>query len=187
MAPGIKSPSSFFVMVIPECLGEKDKVLIFSDAAVTIAPDPETLADIALASAASAKSLLGIDPKVAMLSFSTKGSASHACVDNVLAALKIAKEKAPGLMIDGEMQGDAALVARVAAKKAPGSNVAGQANVLIFPDLNSANIAYKLTQYLANARAIGPILQGFAKPLSDLSRGASYKDIADVVAITSLL
>ncbi|MEK6647512.1 MAG: phosphate acetyltransferase [Candidatus Firestonebacteria bacterium] len=183
---GITTASSFFIMVIPNCLGEKDKVLIFADCAVNINPNAKQLADIAVTSARSAKSLLGIEPNVAILSFSTKGSASHELVDKVIEATKLAKSKAPDLNIDGELQADAALVPKVALKKVKDSSVAGKANVLVFPDLNAGNIAYKLTQYLANASAYGPILQGFAKPVSDLSRGASVDDIIAVTAITSI-
>lgn len=184
---GISTASSFFIMNIPECLNEKDKVFIFADCAVNINPDANQLADIAVSSGRSAKSLLGIEPYIAILSFSTKGSASHEMVDKVISATKIAKNKAPDLNIDGELQVDSAIVARVAQKKVKeASDVAGKANVLIFPDLNSGNIAYKLTQYLANASAYGPILQGFAKPVSDLSRGATVDDIVAVTAITSI-
>ena len=185
LAEGIKTPSSFFLMVVPDFLGEKDQPFIYADCAVNIDPTPEQLADIAVASAASAKKLLGIEPKVALLSFSTKGSANHERVDKVLAALKIAKEKAPDLAIDGEFQADSAIVPAVAAKKVKTeSSVAGKANVLIFPDLDCGNTAYKLTQYMANAKAIGPFLQGFSKPMSDLSRGASVDDIVSTTITT---
>lgn len=185
MAEGINTPSSFFLMVIPEYLGETDKPYIFADCAVNINPNAEELADIALASANSAKGLLTDEPKVAMLSFSTKGSASHADVDKVAEALEIAKAKNPTLAIDGEFQADSAIVPAVAAKKVKGeSAVAGYANVLIFPDLDCGNVAYKLTQRLAKADAIGPFLQGFATPISDLSRGASVEDIVNTTAIT---
>lgn len=183
-APGITTASSFFLMILPEFRGQKDCPLVFADCAVNIAPTPEQLADIALASAASAGKLLGEDPRVAMLSFSTQGSASHAAVDNVTRALEIIRQRAPDVQIDGEFQADTALMPNVAAKKIkrPGT-VAGKANVLVFPDLNSGNIGYKLTQYLAGARAIGPFLQGFAKPISDLSRGASVDDVVATVAV----
>jgi len=185
MAEGIHTPSSFFLMVIPEYLGVTDKPYIFADCAVNINPTAEELADIALASANSARGLLPDEPKVAMLSFSTKGSASHADVDKVVEAMGIAKSKNPTLKIDGEFQADSAIVPAVAAKKVKTeSDVAGEANVLIFPDLDCGNVAYKLTQRLAKADAIGPFLQGFATPISDLSRGASVEDIVNTTAIT---
>ncbi len=178
LAPGIRTPSSYFLMVIPRFRGHANAMFIFADCAVNIDPSPEQLADIALASASSARSLFDESPRVAMLSFSTQGSAQHAKVRQVQEAVSIAQTRAPELAIDGEFQADCALVPSVAELKWRGdSSVAGQANVLIFPDLNAGNIAYKLTQYLANARAVGPILQGFAKPISDLSRGASADDI----------
>jgi phosphate acetyltransferase len=181
---GLTTASSFFIMVIPEFAGEKDKILIFADCAVNIAPTSRQLAEIGIASGLNARALLGIDPKIAFLSFSTKGSASHECVDKVLEALKIARSIDPALEMDGELQGDSALVARVAAKKVKESTVAGKANVLIFPDLDAGNICYKLVQYLANAKAYGPVLQGFAKPINDMSRGASVEDLVGVSAIT---
>jgi phosphate acetyltransferase len=183
-APGITTASSFFLMIVPNFRGQTDCPLIFADCAVNIAPTPEQLADIALASAASAEKLLGEAPRVAMLSFSTQGSAAHERVEQVTKALSIIRERAPDVQIDGEFQADTALMANVAAKKIKRpSSVAGNANVLVFPDLNSGNIGYKLTQYLAGARAIGPFLQGFAKPISDLSRGASVDDIVATVAV----
>ena len=184
LAEGLATPSSFFLMVVPRFQGERNKRFIYADCAVNVDPTPAQLADIAIASAASATALLREQPRVAMLSFSTKGSAVHASVDRVKEALEIARREAPQLEIDGELQADTAIVPGVAARKLKEpSPVAGRANVLIFPDLNSGNIAYKLTQHLAGAQAIGPILQGFAKPLSDLSRGASVEDIVTTVAI----
>ncbi len=184
LAPDISTPSSFFLMIVPKLDGQIDKSFIYADCAVNVDPGPQELADIALASAVSYTRLFREEPRVALLSFSTKGSAHHARVEKVTRALQIAKERAPGLAIDGELQVDSALVARVAAKKVKGeSPVAGQANVLIFPDLDAGNIAYKLTEYMASAKAIGPVLQGFARPMSDLSRGASIDDIIATAAI----
>ncbi len=183
-APGIETASSFFLMVLPEFQGRRDRPLIFADCAVNIAPTPTQLADIALASEASAGRLLDEVPRVALLSFSTQGSAAHEHVERVKQALEIIRERSPQARIDGEFQADTALMSAVAAKKIKTpSDVAGQANVLIFPDLNAGNIAYKLVQYLAGARAIGPFLQGFAHPVSDLSRGASVDDVVATTAV----
>jgi phosphate acetyltransferase len=181
---GISTPSSFFIMVLPEYMGEKNKVLVFADAALQVQPNPRELAEIAVASGRHARDLLGLDPKVAFLSFSTKGSAVHADTEKVVEALALARGIDPSVTFDGELQADAALVPRVAERKASESPVAGQANVLVFPDLDAANIAYKLVQYLAGAQAVGPILQGFAKPVNDMSRGASVEDLVNVTAIT---
>jgi phosphate acetyltransferase len=187
-APGIKTVSSCFIMVHPDKKWGENGVMIFADSAVVPQPDASQLADIAQASANSARALTGFkEPRVAMLSFSTKGSAEHPDIDKVRAAVSILKQRCPDLIVDGEMQADAALVKSVGDKKCPGSPVAGRANVLIFPDLDAANIGYKLVQRLAGAEAIGPIIQGLAKPVNDLSRGASPDDIASVAAITSLL
>lgn len=185
-APGIKVVSSCFIMELPDAKWGDDGVMIFGDCAVIPNPTAEELAAIAVASAASGKQLVDIDPRVAMLSFSTKGSAKHDNVTKVQEATKLAKELAPELQLDGELQADAALVESVGQLKSPGSTVAGHANVLVFPDLQAGNIGYKLVQRLAGAEAIGPIIQGLAKPVSDLSRGCSVEDIVSVAAITAV-
>ena len=186
MAKGINTISSCFIMEIPNKEYGDNGLMLFGDCAININPNPDELASIAIATANTAKTLLGMDPKVAMLSFSTKGSAKHENVDKVTAALAKVKELAPDLDVDGELQADAAMVPKVAALKAPGSKVAGHANVLIFPDLQAGNIGYKLVQRLAGAEAVGPVSQGFAKPINDLSRGCSIADIVSVVAITAV-
>jgi phosphate acetyltransferase len=185
-AEGIFGVSSCFIMVIPNSLDGKDTVLMFSDCAVAIQPTAEELAQIAISTAATTRTLLSTEPKVAMLSFSTKGSASHINVDKITTATQIVRRRMPNLIIDGELQGDAALVKTVADQKLTDSPVAGNANVLIFPDLDAGNIAYKLVQYLAKAQAYGPILQGLRKPMNDMSRGASVEDLVGVAAITAV-
>jgi phosphate acetyltransferase len=182
--PGVSVVSGAFLMFVDKKFGH-DGVLVFADCAVMPDPDAQQLAEIAVTSAQTAKSIVGLEPKVAMLSFSTKGSASHPLVDKVVEATKIAKEKAPGLMIDGELQLDAAIIKEVGELKAPGSPVAGKANVLVFPGLEAGNIGYKLVQRLAGAGAIGPVLQGMAAPINDLSRGCSVDDIVNMVAVTA--
>ncbi len=182
MAEGIKAVSSSFIMVMPD-----GKALTFGDCAVIPNPDEQQLASIAISSAKTHEGLVGSEPNVAMLSFSTKGSAKHEDADKVIAATAIVKELAPNLNVDGELQFDAAYVEAIGQKKSPGSPVAGKANVFIFPDLDAGNIGYKITQRLAGAEAVGPVVQGLAKPFNDLSRGCSVEDIVSVACICSVL
>lgn len=183
--PGISVVSGAFLMFVNDKSYGADGTMVFADCAVLPNPNAQELAQIAVSTAETTKSLVGIEPKIAMLSFSTKGSAKHEMVDKVVEATRIAKEMAPDLCIDGELQADAAIVPSVAAGKAPGSDVAGKANVLVFPTLETGNIAYKLVQRLAGAEAVGPILQGMAAPINDLSRGCSVDDIFKMIIITS--
>ncbi|MCG0274652.1 MAG: phosphate acetyltransferase [Thermosediminibacteraceae bacterium] len=185
-APGVSVVSSAFMMVVPNSEYGANGVMLFADCAINPNPDAKQLAEIAIASSRTWKALMDEEPYIAMLSFSTKGSAEHEMVDKVREATRIVKEKVPELKVDGELQADAALVPKVAKTKAPESQVAGRANILIFPDLNAGNIGYKLVQRLAKAEAIGPISQGLAKPINDLSRGCSVDDIVNVTAITVL-
>ena len=185
-APGTKLVSAFFVMVVPDCEYGENGIFIFSDSGLNEYPDADALSEIAISSANSFKQLVGSEPKVAMLSYSTYGSAHSPLTDKVVEATKILKEKAPNLICDGELQLDAAIIPEIAASKAPGSPVEGKANTLIFPDLDAGNIGYKLVQRLAKAEAYGPLCQGIAKPVNDLSRGCSAEDIAGVIAITAV-
>lgn len=183
--PGITVVSGLFIMFIKDRSYGEDGILIFADCAVMPNPTAIELAQIAVSTAITTRSLIGIEPKIAMLSFSTKGSAKHEMVDKVVEATRLAKEMSPEIQIDGELQADAALIPDVAAAKAPGSTVAGKANVLIFPSLETGNIAYKLVQRLAGAEAVGPVLQGMAAPINDLSRGCSVEDVFNMIVITS--
>lgn len=184
-APGISVVSGAFIMILRDKNFGENGVIIFADGAVHPNPNEKELAEIAIATANTAKAIGGFEPRIAMLSFSTKGSAKHELVDKMVNATRIAKEMAPSLNIDGELQVDAAIIEAISKSKAPGSSIAGKANILIFPDLNSGNIAYKLVQRLAHAEAIGPVLQGMAAPINDLSRGCSVSDIVSMIAITS--
>lgn len=183
--PGISVVSGAFIMLLKDNKYVPDNILVFADCAVHPDPTAEELAEIAISTYYTAKNIAKIEPRIAMLSFSSKGSAKHALVDKVVEATRIAKEKAPWMEIDGELQADAAIVEAVGRSKAPGSSIAGKANVLVFPGLETGNIAYKLVQRLAGAEAIGPVLQGMAAPINDLSRGCSVSDIVNLVAITA--
>lgn len=183
--PGISVVSGAFVMILKDKEFGEDGMLVFADCAVHPDPDENELAEIAVATAHTTRAIAGFEPRIAMLSFSTKGSARHELVDKVVNATKIAIEMDPSLKIDGEMQADAAIVAAIGKKKAPDSEIAGHANVLVFPDLQSGNISYKLVQRLAHAEALGPVLQGMAAPINDLSRGCSVSDIVNMIAVTA--
>ena len=185
-APGTKLVSAFFVMVVPNCEYGENGIFVFSDSGLNEYPDAEALSEIAISSSKSFEQLIGKQSKIAMLSYSTYGSAHSPLTDKVVEATKLLKQKEPNLICDGELQLDAAIIPEIAASKAPGSPVAGKANTLIFPDLDAGNIGYKLVQRLAKAEAYGPLCQGIAKPVNDLSRGCSSKDIAGVIAITAV-
>ncbi len=185
-AQDVSIVSSFFVMIVPDCEYGENGLFVYADCGLVINPNANELAEIAITSAKTMRQLFDYEPKVAMLSLSTKGSANDHIIDKVIEATRIAKERRPDLLIDGELQADAALVPWIGERKAPGSSVAGKANVLIFPDLNTGNIAYKLTERLAKAKAYGPVLQGLRKPVNDLSRGCNSSDIVNVAAITAV-
>jgi phosphate acetyltransferase len=184
-APGISVVSGAFIMILKDKEFGSEGIIVFADGAVHPDPTDKELAEIAVATARTTRAIVGVEPKVALLSFSTMGSANHALVDKVVSATKMAKEMAPEFMFEGELQADAALIEAIGQKKAPGSKIAGKANVLIFPNLECGNIAYKLVERLAHAQAIGPVLQGMAAPINDLSRGCSVSDIINVIAITA--
>jgi len=183
--PGIKVVSGAFIMILPDDEFGDNGMLVFADGAVHPDPTASELAEIAVVTGRTTKSIVGMEPRVAMLSFSTKGSAKHEMVDKVVEATRLAKEMDPNLKIDGELQADAAIVEAIGSKKAPDSEIAGKANVLVFPNLETGNICYKLVQRMAHAEAIGPVLQGMAAPINDLSRGCSVSDIVNLVAITA--
>lgn len=185
-APNTKLVSAFFIMVVPNCEYGENGTLIFADSGLNEEPNAEALSEIAISSSKSFKQLVGKEPKVAMLSYSTHGSAKSTSTEKVIEATKLVKEKEPQLLVDGELQLDAAIIPEVAEFKAPSSPIKGQANILVFPDLGAGNIGYKLVQRFAKAEAYGPLCQGIAKPVNDLSRGCSYQDIVGVVAITAV-
>jgi len=184
-APGISVVSGAFIMILKDKEFGEDGIMVFADCAVHPNPTDKELAEIAVATGKTTRAIAGFEPKIAMLSFSTKGSAKHEMVDKVVSATKIAKEMAPDLQIEGELQADAAIIEAIGQQKAPGSPIAGKANVLVFPTLETGNITYKLVQRLAHAEAIGPVLQGMAAPINDLSRGCSVSDITNLIAITA--
>jgi phosphate acetyltransferase len=184
-ASGISVVSGAFLMILKDKEFGEDGLMVFADCAVHPDPSDRELAEIAVTTAATTRAIAGFEPRIAMLSFSTKGSASHEMVDKVVNATRMAREMEPGLQIDGELQADAAIIEAIGKKKAPDSDIAGRANVLIFPSLDVGNIAYKLVQRLAHAEAVGPVLQGMAAPINDLSRGCSVSDIVNLVAITA--